>query len=342
MTRVRTASRLHFGLLRVPAADAAERTTAPADPLVESLACGSIDDPLIESPRRCFGGVGLMVDAPGVTVHAQTSADWLAVGPLAERVSQIITQLRQRWPQPLPACRVTVEHAPEPHTGLGVGTQLSLAVAAAVLHAAGARVPPAVELARLVQRGERSAVGVHGFACGGLIVDAGKTNADALGTLAVRQALPGEWRVVLLTPSGPRWHGDSERRVFGQAHLATPLAITNTMCRLIVCDLLPALAEADCEATGQALFAYNQLAGRAFAPVQGGTYASPAIAEAIAQLRGLGVAGVGQSSWGPTVFALCADADRAAWVANRAMAWSVGPVVIAAPCNHPAQLDADD
>lgn len=337
MTRVQTASRLHFGLLRVPA------TTTPAhsDHSVHTQLTND-DSQTVGLGSRWFGGVGMMVVSPGVCVEAQPDDNWLAVGQLAERVGEFVERLRRNWPTPLPACRLSVLHAPEQHTGLGVGTQLGLAVAAAVLHCAGVHRLPAIELARLVQRGERSAVGVHGFDHGGLIVDAGKRSADTLGTLALRRAVPTEWRVVLLTPTGPRWHGESERCAFGHAQPGTPAALSDTMCRLIVCDLLPALAEADCDSTGEALYAYNQLSGRVFAAVQGGTYASPAIAEAVAGLRGLGVAGVGQSSWGPTVFALCADADRAAWVAQRAAAWSVAPVTITAPCNCPAHIAGFD
>lgn len=44
---------------------------------------------------------------------------------------------------------------------------------------------------------------------------------------------------------------------------------------------------------------------------QGGPFASPRIGELVKTLRAAGVRGVGQSSWGPTVFALC-ESDAAA------------------------------
>jgi predicted sugar kinase len=76
--------------------------------------------------------------------------------------------------------------------------------------------------------------------------------------------------------------------------------------------MLPALAEADLEAFGESLYDFNARAGEAFAGVQGGVYSGPRVAECVAFLRGEGVRGVGQSSWGPTVYAVVGDADRAA------------------------------
>jgi beta-ribofuranosylaminobenzene 5'-phosphate synthase len=51
--------------------------------------------------------------------------------------------------------------------------------------------------------------------------------------------------------------------------------------------------------------------GDHFAPAQGGRFTSPAVADALAWLETEGAAGVGQSSWGPTGFALLPDAATA-------------------------------
>ena len=80
-----------------------------------------------------------------------------------------------------------------------------------------------------------------------------------------------------------------------------------TLCRLVLLGMLPALAEHDLEAFGEALYDFNCRAGEPFAPVQGGVYAGPRIAEVVAFVRQQGVRGVGQSSWGPTVFAVTED-----------------------------------
>ena len=47
-------------------------------------------------------------------------------------------------------------------------------------------------------RGERSAIGTHGFARGGLLVEGGKRAAGSVSRLIARLELPDAWRFVLL------------------------------------------------------------------------------------------------------------------------------------------------
>jgi beta-RFAP synthase len=209
------------------------------------------------------------------------------------------------------AFRLVIEHAPAEHTGLGVGTQLGLAVAKAVAVESGHSDWPAAELAVRAGRGERSAVGVHGFDRGGLIVEGGKLPGEAISPLVARLPFPADWAVLLFTPAGAgAWHGGAERQAF--AHLTGPgPAETETLCRLVLTGLLPAVTSADFDAFGEAVYELNARAGDAFAAAQGGRYAGPAVAALVARLRSLGVKGVGQSSWGPTVFAVVRRRDAA-------------------------------
>ena len=45
--------------------------------------------------------------------------------------------------------------------------------------------------------------------------------------------------------------------------------------------------------------------GACFASAQGGTFASPQASLIVDELRRLGFVGVGQSSWGPTLYGFC-------------------------------------
>jgi predicted sugar kinase len=60
--------------------------------------------------------------------------------------------------------------------------------------------------------------------------------------------------------------------------------------------------------------------GDHFAGLQGGRYASPKVAEALAWLKAQGLTGTGQSSWGPTGFGLSADPVQAERLARAARA----------------------
>lgn len=78
----------------------------------------------------------------------------------------------------------------------------------------------------------------------------------------------------------------------------------------IVADrLLPAAATGDVRSFGAAVAEIGRLNGEWYAAEQGGVY-RPSIASLVATLRDHGaVFGAGQSSWGPTVYAVT-DADH--------------------------------
>lgn len=313
MTRVTTGSRLHFGLLSVPAKAAAG--------------------------ARQFGGVGLMLQEPEVSVTVEPAAAWSASGPSAERA----LGFAQRFMEGLPEkerFRLTVERCPPEHVGLGVGTQLGLAVGQALARQQG-RHDNAVQIAHRVGRGLRSSLGIHGFAQGGFLVEAGKHAPAEIGPLVCRHAFPADWRVLLLSPAG--LHGTSgvrEREAFERVVVADP-AVSDALCRLALLGMLPALLDQDLAAFGAALHEYNRRAGEWFAAWQGGPYAQPRTAELIAALRKLGIAGVGQSSWGPTVFAI-ADSDRLTYARQKLIEekqCSANETMIVTAANHGATVE---
>jgi beta-RFAP synthase len=214
-----------------------------------------------------------------------------------------------------PQC-LLIEQAPPEHAGFGVGTQLGLGVGRALASLANFKDLSISDLARRVGRGARSGLGVHGFAQGGFLVEAGKHDTESISPLVTRVAFPDSWRVVLVLPSRqPGLHGDKEVKAF--QHLQTKTSETDYLCRLILLGILPALIEQDIEAFGEALHEFNARAGKAFALAQGGVYANAQVAEVIEFARGQGVKGVGQSSWGPAVFAVTAEEEQANFLANR-------------------------
>jgi predicted sugar kinase len=140
---------------------------------------------------------------------------------------------------------------------------------------------------------------------GGLIVNAGHLAGEPLGRLKSRDDIPAAWRFVLIAPPDATGRsGSDEERSMAELP-PVPAADTAEMNELIDSQLVPAVQTADFAGFSRALYRYGCLAGKCFAPAQGGVFASTATAELIAWLRAQGIEGVGQSSWGPTVFALC-------------------------------------
>lgn len=258
-----------------------------------------------DSYERQFGGVGMMLKHPVVVVRCTQYSGFCATGAAAARIRRVVEQCARTWRlHKLPDCQIEAIELPPRHTGFGVGTQLALAVARAVAAWIGLDPASATDLGVAAGRGGRSAVGTHGFMHGGLIVDAGKRADETVGKLHCRNLFPDEWRVVCVTPNGDRGKsGEAEKAAF--ARLApVPLDVANQLQSLALNHMVPACEACEFDRFAAAVFEYGHLAGRCFASVQGGPYASEQVSDVVQGLRRLGAVGVGQSSWGPTVFAM--------------------------------------
>src|SRR5262249_48804732 len=138
---------------------------------------------------RQFGGVGLMVEQPGVRVSLQPAESWSAEGPMAGRALAYARKIALSLSSPH-RFHLNVEASAAEHVGLGTGTQLGLAVARAVALACGHEKFGAVELACRLGRGKRSALGIHGFARGGFLVDGGKGPKSTIAPLIAHCDFP--------------------------------------------------------------------------------------------------------------------------------------------------------
>ena len=86
------------------------------------------------------------------------------------------------------------------------------------------------------------------------------------------------------------------------------------MCRILLTQLLPSVLEEDLETFGASMEAFQGYGFKVFeAKTQG-----PLVAECAEFLRANGGAGVGMSSWGPTLFAFGDDLSA---LRDRAVQW---------------------
>lgn len=271
--------RLHFGLL--------------------SFGCAS--------PRQ-FGGVGVMVADPRLRLRVVPANAFGVCGPRSDRVEHAARLWSAtRGLSDLPACRIETISVPRAHTGLGTGTQLALAVAAGL--DAFCQLPdlPVEQLGPALGRGQRSAVGLHGFRAGGLIAELGKLAPEQVSPLYQRVELPTHWQFALFCPRGRiGLHGPNEADLFGSLPPVSP-EMTEHLFRELTARLLPAAAAGDWAAFGESVYHFGRQAGLCYAAHQGGPYYSHQAESLVERIRELGIPGVGQSSWGPTIYALCRD-----------------------------------
>jgi len=293
-----------------------------------------------------FGGAGIMVDEPALRLTVTEAEGLEAVGPHEGRVRKFA----RRWSQWAldgrdPACRIEVVDAPRGHTGLGTGTQLALSVAAGLNAFFDRSCDSVGEFARSVGRGKRSPIGSYWFRHGGLVVCRGRTEDGVFSPLERQIALPGQWRFVVVCPhTGEGLSGVPETQAFRELP-PVPQEVTDELLDELNGRMLPAAERDDIETFADSIFRFNERSGRCFAEKQGGgPYAGRRSTELVGLIRELGVVGIGQSSWGPTLFALTADqaaAESLVAELNRRTDCTDVDVAIAAVNNKGAEVRTD-
>jgi beta-RFAP synthase len=262
--------------------------------------------------QRQFGGAGVMIDEPALELKIEPSGTFEFVGSAGDRVASVLQSVKNTsWGDAVPPCRVTVIERPRSHVGLGTGTQLAVAVAAGLRAIAGLPPLDAAGLATASGRAKRSAVGLHGFLRGGLIVEAGRLADEVVSPLTAQVTLPPQWRFVLLCPRNEEGlSGVREQTAFATLP-AVDVELTRELQRIACDELLPAAKNRDFARFATAVFEFGATAGRCFKSHQAGVYATGTLARLVSDIRASGIAGVGQSSWGPTLFTLHADEEAA-------------------------------
>jgi beta-RFAP synthase len=277
---------------------------------------------------RRFGSLGLVIDGleTRLCLHrssvSRLSADGAApeheAGRAAEHLAAMQTATGLHAPLHLHLHEVLPAHA-----GFGSGTQLALAIgrAFAALHDMAM---PTADIARLLGRGLRSGIGIAGFEQGGLLLDGGPGTDGGVAPLLARLAVPAEWRVLLvLDPAHSGLSGGPEKDAiealprFAQADAAAA-------CHEVLMRVMPGAATDDFEAFAAGVNRLQQLVGGHFAPAQGGgLFASPAVEQVCNWLAAQTPCATGQSSWGPTGFAILPSQALAKALHDGAMAAGV-------------------
>lgn len=250
---------------------------------------------------RRFGSVGLPLSEPETVVTLARSAETIVEGAESGRAAAHLDAL-SRHLGIRARHRLVVERAIPAHVGLGSGTQIAVAVAAALrtLH----RLPlDAAGDALRLGRGSRSGIGIAAFGEGGLIVDAGRSTESAEPPVVARIPFPEEWRAILVLDRAITGiHGADEIEAF-RSLPPFPAVGASEICRQVLMGVLPGVAEGDLEGFGAAITAIQAEIGAYFAPVQGGVFTSRRVERVVRRMAEAGAVGLGQSSWGPTGFA---------------------------------------
>ena len=281
---------------------------------------------------RKYGGVGLIIQSPRTRVTISQADTFSISGPSASAAEKALKSwfkhqtLSDKFPfksvSELPI-ELTIETVPPRHSGFGTGTQLALCSAMAATQFFDLAIPGPMELAASVSRGARSGIGSHGFYNGGFLVDRGK-DRDAvneasiegssvpLAPLDFQSEFPTQWPIVtLILKDESGLSGRLEVDAFNNLP-ATSKFDREQMIDLVRNQMIPGVTQVDYELFAGGIFEYGRRSGMMYEPIQNGPYNGQRIEKLVNQIREFGIPAVGQSSWGPCVFAITRDDKTAA------------------------------
>ncbi|UCH01946.1 MAG: hypothetical protein JSV20_09005 [Candidatus Bathyarchaeota archaeon] len=219
----------------------------------------------------------------------------------------------------LPGAEIDILSMIPRHCGFGSTTQLALSIGRAVTKAYDVNTD-VVYLAKALKR--TSTGGLYTFQHGGFVVAGGlKIERGELifnrkqvlfPPLICRYDFPEEWRFLVIkphmVPKSP--DGNVEEEVFKKLHSERPpLALTYEAYFTLMAQLIPSILEQNAKSFGEALTKIQLLVGQMYQPVQGNVF-NPASAWIISILRRNKALGIGQSSWGPIVYAFIENEEK--------------------------------
>jgi len=252
---------------------------------------------------RKFGSLGLSITNVETSITASYADDIDIKGVFLERAENYAEQILSHFGID-GGVGLSIHSAIPEHAGLGSGTQLSLAIASAIAHLYELPQYHASHLAAILHRGARSGIGIGTFVHGGFVVDGGRGKKTEVPPVITHLSFPEHWRIILVFDDEVEGiNGAQERRAFNTLPTMEK-DISATLCRLTMMQALPAIVEQDCSQFGSAITEIQNIIGDYFSIAQGGRYTSPFLKSILDTMGNMGATGMGQSSWGPTGFAI--------------------------------------
>ncbi|MBU4535861.1 MAG: hypothetical protein KKF16_08615 [Euryarchaeota archaeon] len=275
------------------------------------------------SRGRMDGGVGITIKDPQLVIKAQIRDQGIHVN--FEDSNNLDSKLMDEYTQKIIKSALntiqyfnldggfdfTVVKTYPAHSGLGSGTQLSLATAKLIteLHQLELETN---KMGQMVGRGGTSGIGVGAFSHGGFIVDGGHKIKEKTGflpssasnasppPLIARYDFPEDWKLVLAIPDiKERISGSKEINIF-QNYCPIPLREVETLSHIILMKMMPAVLEHDLDDFGEAI---NTIQNIGFKQIER-KLQHKLISEICESMLEAGAAGAGMSSFGPTTYAI--------------------------------------
>lgn len=296
---------------------------------------------------RIDGGVGLTIEKPGLVLQAESIPNGIEIsfedkklggrliGEYAEKIESASSKM-QEFLKIQRGFHFTIKETYPAHSGLGSGTQISLAAGKIILKLNNMDMP-ASQIAKIVGRGGTSGIGVRAFDIGGFIIDGGhkveeksqflpsSASLASPAPLITRYDFPEDWKIILAIPNVPAGaSGPKEINIF-QKYCPIPLSEVQRLSHILLMKMMPAVVEKDLDSFGKSV---NQVQSTGFKNIEL-ELQSPLVNEIMENMRSAGAVGVGMSSFGPAVYAVTdTGAKKIAGAAGKTMEGVGGKLII--------------
>lgn len=302
---------------------------------------------------RVDGGVGLTLKNPSLILELKEKSTGIQVefinpenlsksdiGDYVDKITSAAIKMMKYLGINKGFSFIVHEHFPS-HSGLGSGTQLSLAVGQLISDYVKHEIE-VPKIASIVGRGGTSGIGVASFENGGFIIDGGHHFDDKCeflpssaskaipAPILARYDFPEEWKVILAIPDVKNNVSGTEEVNIFQEYCPIPLREVQQMSHLILMKMMPAVLEKDLDAFGESV---NLIQDMGFKKIEN-QLQKPVIGEIMTTLRDAGAPGVGMSSFGPTIYAITDSSQDIVSAAHDALEGVGGYVMESGPQNY--------
>ena len=259
-----------------------------------------------------FGALGAAISSPEIRVSAKECDNTLITCESSYARDLVLKVLRHLGVDNI--C-ISIDGYIKHHVGLGSTTRIVMSALTAIATLKKLDIDIVDEAVKL-GRGKVSAVGIYTFIYGNLVIDSGVKLAKGVRyppkPIAILP-IPKDWYIILVVPEDIKGLSeDEETRIM---NLAKEFKEQHTLYKYIV-TLMSAVVHKDFKLFSRSLRELQKLTGEYFSEYQGGIYCCDVSSDIVSILESNGIVGIGQSSWGPTIYGFTDSYVKAIEVRN--------------------------
>lgn len=272
-------------------------------------------------PPYAYGAIGVAVNEPSFSVVVRGSDSGLRINAPTEGCRDVIARVVKLLG--LSDVEVLFNGFIAHNVGLGSRTRVTLATSTA-LATYFRRELELPDVMKLLSGRKISAVGLYTYLYGNLVVDSGfrvdsGEGGEVLPKLVGVYEVPSNWYVIIALPEGLKGLSEGEEGEILQKVSEHPRQ--EALYREFV-KLITSINLRDFNTFTQSLSSLQNLTGEYFSKYQGGVFSHWISEELVNVMRGEGARGVGQSSWGPTVYGFVNDYVKALSIRSAVLSYA--------------------